>query len=1036
MATKQITRYTDIEKAIAKQIIKKLQKIIDLYLGTDITKGELLVRNLAIYERNTFRLLLLYHAYIILYTIEKDLSSWGRNCFTENEIYHIIAQVSVYINGWVKQYIIFTKKHPDILVSDIAAKRSKVLIYIDLSKKGWEELQELVGAVYKELLGIYKSYCLYTSEDISTYREKYPTVNFIAAADIQDALSSGIKNVMDISDYSTDLFNAVIVHTVARLSNNTNQLLKYKDLDNDQAGIVDKKHQEFIDYLTQQVFSDEGYLYSGARENIQTAITNNSVPSARDFTNFLLARADTNAFEGLYSTTAGNHVYNESDMAAVISRNRATVQEHGVMSYLTMLDEAGLLKPDDKEVQVAFGYRIPNEDIIQEISAKIMAKAKEIAGDVLTSAAISRNTTPSDISGWRLQLQDTADTAAEAVASDIVVSTTERQNGSTGNGIDASFTDPMVDAGLGALVSAVNQGKNSTASSADATADEILKEIPNLDRGYSGINVNTKNPVKVSEFPAGITSYTVIDPDTGKIKKIPVTKSVVTTDGVKEVPVTSTTTDTETTVTPPTANSSGGSVSPTGTGSTQPTSGTGSNSTGTGSVVPTSPTENKGITPNAGALPPETPTQSVTLVKSRDNSHKVIRMPSVASEYVPTYRTFSGHDMIVTISIQVSPSRTINKVIGAFQTITYSIHNEKAPVRVLGNMNVKRYVFGPRTIAGSLILIVFDKHWMKEFLGTYAKIKNKGVEQYFLMDELPAFDLTISCCNEYGHSARMALYGVTIVNEGQVMSINDIYTENTYQFFATNVDYLDSVANVIISTKRDMATDNIPTRTTTTGTAGVATGESENGAVTGTAATTGSSTEETPIVKVLNTSDIIKIAYDSKNPRLGKYEAIVQSAKEGYLYKANDKGEVVLDLKEGQRQIYAPSKAAADFNSLQDIQTEDIFMQWKNAVYNLAVARLCERYNTTEASLESMLAGTDNGALKTQLGDRYNECYDIYKYYKQTLDSIQQQIEQAENTLADTYRAKVNVPPTDKAVSDTSATVDNGEEGEQPEPSS
>ena len=1030
LATKQTTQYTDIEKAIAQQIIKKLQKVIDLYLGTDTTQGELLVRSLAIYERNTFRFLLNYHAYIMLYTIEKDLSDWGRNCFTENEIYHIIAQVNVYINGWVKQYIIFVNKHPDILVSDIAGKRSKVLIWIDLSQKSWEELKALIDAIYKELLSVYKNYCLYTSEDISTYREKYPTVDFIAAADIQDALLSGIKSVTDINASSANLLNAVVDHAVARLANNTNQLLKYEGLTNEQAGIVDKKHQEFVDYLTQQIFSDEGYLYGATRENIQTAITRGNAPGIRDFTNFALARAHTSALSGLYSTTAGNHVYNESDMAAVITRNKAVVDNHAIMSYLEMLDKAGLLNPEDEEVQVAFGYRIPNEDIVQEIYDKVMAKAKELSGDILTSGAVNRGTTASDISGWRLQLQDTADAAGEEAAADIPVNSTERQNGSTGNGIDASFTDPIADAGLGALVATVNQGKANLASSADATADEILREIPNLDRGYNGLNVNSKNPIKVSEFPAGVTSYTVVDPDTGAIKKIPVSKTVITIGGVKEKSDTDTSavdTGTNPPVTPIASSTDTGIGTATDTGVTPvpptPTTGT------TTPVTPTSTTG--GITPTAKNTVPETPEESVTIVRSKAGTNRTIRTSSVSTEYIPTYHTFSGHDMIVTISIQVSPSRVINKVIGAFQTITYSIHNEKAPVRVLGDMNVKRYVFGPRTIAGSLILIVFDRHWMREFLGTYAKIKNQGVEQYFLMDELPAFDLTISCCNEYGHSARMALYGITIVNEGQVMSTNDIYTENTYQFFATNVDYLDSVTGVVSSTRNISAASNVPTRTTTTGDPSVTTDESEPGTATEEPADT-STSDDTPSAKTLNTSSIIETAYESTNPRMKQYEAIVQSAKEGYLYKVNDNNEVVLDLKNGKKQTYNASQASSDFNSLQDAQASSIFSQWKQAVYDPAISQLCDDYSTTEEALENMLAGTDNGALQTQLGDKYNECYSTYKYYKHTLNGIKQSIEQAENALANTYRVKVNVAPTEEASGDTTATEGSSEEGEQP----
>ena len=60
----------------------------------------------------------------------------------------------------------------------------------------------------------------------------------------------------------------------------------------------------------------------------------------------------------------------------------------------------------------------------------------------------------------------------------------------------------------------------------------------------------------------------------------------------------------------------------------------------------------------------------------------------------------------------------------------------------------------------------------------------------FLIDEIPPFDIVISAANEYGLRSRMVIYGVRLVNEGQVMSINDVYTENTYQFVATDLEYL------------------------------------------------------------------------------------------------------------------------------------------------------------------------------------------------------------------------------------------------------
>lgn len=177
--------------------------------------------------------------------------------------------------------------------------------------------------------------------------------------------------------------------------------------------------------------------------------------------------------------------------------------------------------------------------------------------------------------------------------------------------------------------------------------------------------------------------------------------------------------------------------------------------------------------------------------KKNDGS-KVLKTKGLkaASEYAKTYTSFSGHDMVVTVEVPVDQihHKSVVKTIGEFQTISYSVHDEKTPVRNIGNMNPRDWVFGPRMVAGTLVLTVFNRHWMHALLDEYNE-QNK-IYTHYLMDELPPLNITISAANEYGKNARLCIYGVTFVNEGQVMSINDIYTENTYQFMAFDVDYL------------------------------------------------------------------------------------------------------------------------------------------------------------------------------------------------------------------------------------------------------
>lgn len=179
------------------------------------------------------------------------------------------------------------------------------------------------------------------------------------------------------------------------------------------------------------------------------------------------------------------------------------------------------------------------------------------------------------------------------------------------------------------------------------------------------------------------------------------------------------------------------------------------------------------------------------VVINRHTYYRGFRGNGVFSNYSGTNSTYSPADIVAAITLQ-TPEGPISTVLGQLQTISYSIYQDKAPVRTVGNMNVKDWVFGPRSIAGSLVFTVFNKHWMNSIMD---QLKDKSVMKnaHFITDELPPFDVTISFANEYGFDSKMAIYGVRIMNEGQVMSINDIYIENTYQYVATDIDLMDSL---------------------------------------------------------------------------------------------------------------------------------------------------------------------------------------------------------------------------------------------------
>lgn len=159
-------------------------------------------------------------------------------------------------------------------------------------------------------------------------------------------------------------------------------------------------------------------------------------------------------------------------------------------------------------------------------------------------------------------------------------------------------------------------------------------------------------------------------------------------------------------------------------------------------------------------------------------------------EWAEGYNSYAGTDVVVTAQLAYLGNDTLkNKcyILGSLQTISISTYQDKKPVRAIGNINAIDYVMGQRTIAGSLVFAVFDRHFADEIFNDLKQYTGKSV---LLTDEIPPLDLTIIFANEYGKKSKMVLYGVRMISEGQVMSINDLYTENTYQFIALGMEPL------------------------------------------------------------------------------------------------------------------------------------------------------------------------------------------------------------------------------------------------------
>lgn len=161
------------------------------------------------------------------------------------------------------------------------------------------------------------------------------------------------------------------------------------------------------------------------------------------------------------------------------------------------------------------------------------------------------------------------------------------------------------------------------------------------------------------------------------------------------------------------------------------------------------------------------------------------------------YRTFSGTDTLAFIML---PGCT-PIVLGSVTTVSYSIFRNKKPVINIGRTNINGVTRGSRIYAGTMIFTLINQHWIRDLqeAGEGTIVDQDGDEHYFVnnnwltkiqdlkADELPLFDIMLVSANEYGSAVSMYIYGIDFTDEGQTISVEDLFTENTFSFIARDV---------------------------------------------------------------------------------------------------------------------------------------------------------------------------------------------------------------------------------------------------------
>lgn len=156
---------------------------------------------------------------------------------------------------------------------------------------------------------------------------------------------------------------------------------------------------------------------------------------------------------------------------------------------------------------------------------------------------------------------------------------------------------------------------------------------------------------------------------------------------------------------------------------------------------------------------------------------KELNLGNQISKY---YKSFSGTDTLAFIMMPGSSPI----IIGSLTTISYSMYRNKKPVINIGRTNINGVTRGSRIFAGTMIFTLINQHWLKELQEQLPWLS--GFEE-LKVDELPLFDIMIVSANEYGNAVSMYIYGVDFTDEAQTISVEDLFTENTFSFVARDI---------------------------------------------------------------------------------------------------------------------------------------------------------------------------------------------------------------------------------------------------------
>ena len=111
-------------------------------------------------------------------------------------------------------------------------------------------------------------------------------------------------------------------------------------------------------------------------------------------------------------------------------------------------------------------------------------------------------------------------------------------------------------------------------------------------------------------------------------------------------------------------------------------------------------------------------------------------------------------------------------------------------MRALQHLHALRLARGSRTVAGTFILTEFNRDSFWDILTAPIRDINAGDTGPIQADQMRPFDIILLFAHEMGNLAIRHIYGLEVVTNGVVYSVQDYYSENTVSYIAQDVSPL------------------------------------------------------------------------------------------------------------------------------------------------------------------------------------------------------------------------------------------------------